>query len=62
MNVLLHNVLFVCVCVKSTFYIFIYSYRWTCCDGAITNFVKDWAEPIVEKFKFQYLVGELIKI
>lgn len=32
---------------------------WTCCDGAITNFVKDWVEPIVEKFKFQYLVESI---
>ncbi|XP_019850802.1 PREDICTED: uncharacterized protein LOC100638384 [Amphimedon queenslandica] len=35
---------------------------WSCCDGTVTKFVKDWIQPIVNKFRFPSVVSESIRI
>ena len=31
--------------------------RWGTCEGCVTKFVKDWVEPIIEKFRVAIVVG-----
>ena len=37
-----------------------YTHRWSCNTQAVSNFAKDWIEPIVDKFKLPVGIGELI--
>ena len=38
----------------------LHTHRWSCNTQAVSNFAKDWIEPIVDKFKLPVGIGELI--
>ena len=56
LSLLLHTL----TIILSTYQHHAYTHRWSCNTQAVSNFAKDWIEPIVDKFKLPVGIGELI--